>query len=109
MKLSDFEIVRSIFERARGIMFRRRFEKPLLFIFPRVSRLGSAIHSFFVFVEFDAVFLDEEKKVVDIRQSIKPFTPVIIPRAPAKFLIEAPAGWVAKSGLKTGEIIEFFV
>ena len=107
MKLSDFEIARSAFERARGLILRKKIEKPILFVFPRSSRLGSAIHSFFVFIPFDAVFLDERKRVVDVRADVKPFTPLIVPRTAAKYLIEAPAGWAKKRRLRLGERIEF--
>jgi len=84
------------------LMLRRKIKKPILFVFPRSSRLGSAIHSFFVFTPFDAVFLDERKRIIDVRSDVKPFIPLIVPRAAAKYLIEGPAGWAKKRRLKLG-------
>ena len=107
MKLKEFEVADSAWARMRGLMFRRRMGKPLLFVFPAPSISECAIHAFFVFFPFDAVYLDAGKKVVDVRESIRPFTPLVIPRKKAKYLIEAPAGWAKKNRLKQGSAISF--
>ena len=100
----SYELCDDFFSRARGLMFRRSFERPLIFIFPNESRLN-AIHSFFVFFEFDAVFLDARKRVVDVRERVRPFTPFIVPSRPAKYLIEMPAGMGRK--VAVGDVLEF--
>jgi len=107
LKLGDYEAADSHFKRARGIMFRRSLGKPMLFVFPVKGTLSNAIHSFFCLVRFDAVFLDEKKQVVDVRERIMPFLPLIVPRKPAKYLIEAPAGWARKKKVAVGDTITF--
>lgn len=107
MRLSNFEVADSAWKRTRGLMFRRRIEKPLLFVFPVSSQVECSIHAFFVFFPFDAVYLDEKKRVVDVRERIKPFTPIIFPKKKAKYLIEAPAGWAKKNKVKPGVAISF--
>ncbi|MBI5158755.1 DUF192 domain-containing protein [Candidatus Micrarchaeota archaeon] len=102
-KLHDFELCDSPSSRMRGLMFRKKFKKPLLFKFDFPAK--HAIHSFFVLFEFDAVFLNDEKKVVDVFKRIKPFTPLIVPKKNALFLIEFPAGVAEKKGIKTGDAI----
>ena len=107
MKLTDYEAADSFFKRAIGIMFRRRLEKPMLFTFPQAGTSMNSIHSFFCFIRFDAVFLDEGKRIVDVRERIMPFTPLIVPKKPAKYLVEAPAGWAKRKGLKAGDRLYF--
>jgi uncharacterized membrane protein (UPF0127 family) len=93
--------------RLRGLMFRLRFPRTMLFVFPETSPKRNAIHSFFVFFEFDAVYLDEGKKVVDIYEKVKPFTPYIEPKKPAKYLLELEAGAVKKMKIELADQIEF--
>jgi uncharacterized membrane protein (UPF0127 family) len=107
MRLGNYAAVDSAFKRMRGLMFRRKFERPLLFAFPQESRVECTIHAFFVFFPFDAIYLDGKKRVVDIHEAIKPFTPLVVPKRKAKYLIEAPAGWARKNRLKLRARITF--
>lgn len=100
-------LANTFLSRLRGLMFRLRFPKAILFFFPSVSPKRNAIHSFFVFFSFDAVYLDEEKKVIDIYESIKPFTPYVEPKKPARYLLELEAGAVRRFGIEVGDDIEF--
>lgn len=99
----EFELADTTLKMTRGLMFRSDIKKPLLFIFPRESRELNAIHSFFVFFPFDAVFLNSGGFVIDIRSNIKPFTMSITPRKPAKFLIEMKAGDAARMKIRIGD------
>lgn len=103
----DCEFADSLWKRGRGLMFRRRLERPVIFIFPFLSRVDSAIHSFFVFFPFDAVFLDERKRVVDVRHGIRPFTPFVMPAEKAKYLVEMPAGLARKKKIEVGDALSF--
>ena len=107
VKLKKFDVADSPLKRTLGIMFRRTLARPLLFIFPRESVTGAAIHSFFCFVKFDAVYLDSQKRVVDVIPRVRPFVAYLAPKKAAKYLIEAPAGWAAENGVMADEIIEF--
>lgn len=98
----EFELADTTLKRVRGLMFRRDIEKSLLFILPAESREFSTIHSFFVFFPFDAVFLDSKGVVVDIRKRIRPFTPSITPKEPAKYILEMRAGEAEREGIKVG-------
>lgn len=98
-----FEIADTMLKRAKGLMFRSKIEKPILFILPSESRELNSIHSLFVFFPFDAVFLDSKGVVVDIRENIQPFTFSITPKKPAKYLIEFGAGQAKKRGIKLGK------
>lgn len=70
-----------------GLMFRTKNTQNLLFEF---SRPGfAAIHSFFVFFPFVAVWLDKNNKVNQI-DLVRPFTVSVSPKKPSTKLVEIP-------------------
>ena len=75
--------IRKIF----GLMFRSRKTKPLLFEFKNDVHL--AIHSIFVFFPFQAIWLDENNRIIEQR-IVKPFTFSVRPKKPFRKLIEIP-------------------
>ncbi len=82
-------------ERAAGIMFRPRIERPLAIPFPSSGRKRNSIHSLGCPV-FDAIFVNDEGKVVDIRPKIPPHQPLIIPAKACSLVIEVPPGESSK-------------
>ncbi|MFH1106868.1 MAG: DUF192 domain-containing protein [Candidatus Micrarchaeota archaeon] len=102
----ECEVADTAWKRFSGIMLRKRLDAPLLFVLPREGRMRAAIHSLFC-IRFDAVFLDSGKAVVDLREDVHPWKFVIIPKRPAKYLIECAAGEAQKLGITEGERLEF--
>jgi uncharacterized protein len=100
-------IADSFFTRLRGLMFRAKFPKTMLFYFPEASIKRNSIHSMFVFFEFDAVYLDAEKKVIGIYERVRPFTLYIEPKTPALYLLELDAGAVGRLNIELGDQLEF--
>ncbi len=70
-----------------GLMFKSRETQALLFEFPQKTRM--AIHSFFVFFSFYAIWLDENNKIIEIKK-VKPFTFHVKPNKPFSKLVEIP-------------------
>ena len=103
---SSYELADSSWKRFLGIMFRKKLGKPLLFILPQESITRATIHSLFC-IPFDAVFLDSPKRVVAVLHSVAPWQFWVAPKAPAKYLIELPAGSARKLGIKEGEKLDF--
>ena len=75
----------SFFSKLRGLMFSK--PKNLIFVLNKESRINSAIHTFFVFFPIDVIWLDKNKKIVDQRKNVKPFS-VAIPKKKSKYIIE---------------------
>jgi uncharacterized protein len=98
-----FENASSASSRMRGLMFRKKCIAILFdFNFDGIW----PIHSFFVPFEFDAVYLDGGMKAVEILEDIKPFQAYIAPRAPSRFLLEMPAGFARRLGVKIGDMLK---
>ena len=70
-----------------GLMFRTGKTNPCVFNFKKLSSFR--ITSFFVFFPFLAVWLDNEKKIIEMKK-IKPFTLFECPKKPYYTLIEIP-------------------
>jgi uncharacterized membrane protein (UPF0127 family) len=84
----------------RGLMFRKRCA-PLLFAFDWEDR--HSIHSFFVAFPFDAIYLDGRGRVADVFESVPPFTPLLTPRSPGRYLLELPPGSARKLSVRIGD------
>jgi len=97
------KLCRNVFCKAFGFMF--RFKKPdhaLVFIFNNERRAD--LHMLFVFFPIDVLFLDKNKKVVDIKKGFKPFA-YYAPKAKAQYVVELPVGGLRST--KIGDRIEF--
>jgi uncharacterized membrane protein (UPF0127 family) len=70
-----------------GLMFRTRKTSPLLFEFKKDTKM--AIHSFFVFFPFKAIWLDEKNRIIE-QKLVRPFTFSVKPKKPFRKLIEIP-------------------
>lgn len=75
--------------RLRGLTFRRQIPEDwgLLFIYPRSSRVETAIHMFFVFTDLAVIWLDENYQVVD-KVLARPWRPYYAPRRAARYILE---------------------
>jgi len=78
--------ISNIFQEAFGLTFtRKKKAQALLFELNK----SFAIHSYFVFFPFIAIWLDKNNKVIEIRK-VKPFAFHLKPKKPFKKLIEVP-------------------
>ena len=96
-------ICESTSSKARGLMFtsRKGFQdRALIFTFSRSA--ARQLHMFFVFYAIDVLFLDEKRRIVEIKERFKPFT-VYSPREKSKYIIELPAGTVQRTGTRIGD------
>ena len=74
------------FQKLSGLMFKTSKTEPLLFEFQDSNQ---AIHSFFVFFPFYAVWLDKNNRIIEIKR-IEPFTIAVKPEKPFSKLLEIP-------------------
>ncbi len=71
----------------KGLMFTRINTRNRIFVFNKLKK--RSIHSFFVFYDFLAIWLDKDNNVIEHRV-VKPFSFSIKPSRPFSRLIEIP-------------------
>jgi uncharacterized membrane protein (UPF0127 family) len=79
--------------RLRGLMFRRQLsaDEAYLFVFRNESVVEASVHTLFVFFSIALLWLDAERRVIDVRLA-KPFRPYFAPRQAAQYLVEGTPG-----------------
>ena len=95
----ELKVVNSVFGKARGLMFSRK--KNLVFVFDKEQRIG--LHMLFVFFPIDVLFLDKDKRIVEIKKNFRPFS-FYKSREKAKYVVEIAKG---KKKYKIKEKIKF--
>ncbi|MFH0955548.1 MAG: DUF192 domain-containing protein [Candidatus Micrarchaeota archaeon] len=97
----------SFFKKFRGLMLEKKesFDYALIFDFGSEKKTGASIHMLFVFFPIDLVYLDEKKKVTDIKTAISPWTLNYTPKNPSRFLAELPVG--AAKGIQIGDKLDW--
>ncbi|MBW3003672.1 DUF192 domain-containing protein [Candidatus Woesearchaeota archaeon] len=89
------KICRSQFSKFLGLMFSRKKDLALVFVFGKDSIVP--LHMLFVFYSIDVLFLNKDKEIIEIKSNFKPFS-FYTPKKPARFVIELPAGQEYKLG-----------
>lgn len=79
-------------------------QRNLVFQFSKEERVP--LHMWFVFYPIDVIYLNKQKKVVEIKEHFKPFT-IYFPKNQAKYVLELPAGAVKKSKIAIADVLEF--
>lgn len=66
----------------------------------------NSVHTFFMKIPIDVLFLDASQQVVDVAHAMAPWrvSPVYFS---AKSVLELPAGTAAATGTETGDTLEF--
>jgi uncharacterized protein len=77
----------SSWSKAIGLMFSMKKELALIFTFGHAKKVP--LHMWFVFYPIDVLFLDEHRRVVEIKRNFKPFT-YYNPRKKSKYVLELP-------------------
>ncbi len=88
-----------------GLMFSKKLvDKGYIFSMAREKKVD--LHMFFVFHAIDVLWLDKNKRVVQIKENFKPFR-MVLSKKPSMYIIELPVGAVEESGTSIGDVIEF--
>ncbi len=90
----------------RGLTFRRSLpeDEGLLLVQSRESKLDASIHMLFMWMDITVVWMNKEKKVVDIRLAQR-WRPIFVPLAPALYVLELSPIW--QDHFSIGDQIEF--
>ena len=95
------------FSKFRGLMFRKLSSGDSVLLKSKKEGVAmTAIHMFFVFFPIDVLFLDKNKKVLEIKENFKPFT-FYYSKNKASYVIELPKNTVKNTKTKYNDIIIF--
>ena len=100
---AEVERADTILKQIIGLMFRKSVPESYAMVFSMKRDNREGIHMLFMRFPIDIVFLDQDKRIIDIRQNLKPWTGMAFSRKPFRYAIELPAGAVARASLKEGE------
>jgi len=94
------ELARSFWARGRGLMGRSSLPNSYaLIIFPE-----SSIHTFFMRVPIDVLFIDRSDTVIGLREAMPPSRPFAgVAPWRGRYVIEMPAGVIAATGTTLGD------
>jgi hypothetical protein len=93
------------FMRSKGLMFTPLLiDRGYIFVFPK--DVLAAIHMFFVFYPIDIMWLSADKKILEFRERVLPFT-FATPKVKSRYFIELPSGTIKETKTKVGDSISW--
>ena len=94
---------KGIFSKARGLMFSRKIkDKSLVFHFNKEKL--NPIHMLFVFQTIDVLFLDKERKIIEKKESLRPWR-FYNPKERSRYIIELPENTIKTSETEVNDTI----
>lgn len=104
------ELATTMEELVQGLMGREHLPEGtgMLFIFPQPDYYGMWMPNMLIALDF--LFIDEHGRVVHVERDIQPCPedgpcPTIAASTPIKYVLEIPAGTIARLGLRAGDSI----
>lgn len=98
---TEATVARSPWARAVGLLGRSALRAGEALIIPRCN----AIHTWFMRMPIDVLFLDREQRVVRLLPHLRPFRLAWHPGA--QTVLELPAGALAQAAVRPGERVSF--
>ena len=99
------QVAKTFLQKFRGLMGEKKenFDYCLVFELEGEGKLRASMHMLFMQFPTDMIFLNSKKQVVDLMESLQPWTINHTPKNPAKFVVEMEAGSIQKNGIKMGD------
>ncbi|MEE9323419.1 MAG: DUF192 domain-containing protein [Candidatus Aenigmarchaeota archaeon] len=111
--VKNLETADSIGKKTNGLMFRKNLARDsgllMVFGYERKHEIWMLGMRF----PIDIVFIDKDKRVVDIKHSVKPIGKnpktwrVYRPKEPCRYVLEVGSGLVEKTKTEIGDVLEF--
>lgn len=96
---------KNVFSKAIGLRFHKKIiDKAYIFILNRPQIVS--LDMVFVHFPIDVIFLDERKKVIDVKENFKPYS-MYRSKKKTKTVIELPQGYVKNNKIKLNDDIKF--
>lgn len=95
----------NLFSKGTGLMFSSKI-KDEAHIFPFNEEKKVSLTMWFVFFSIDVLYLDKNKKIVEVIEGFKPFTNYF-PKKNSMYVVELPLGFIKKHKLKIKDVVFF--
>jgi uncharacterized membrane protein (UPF0127 family) len=83
-----------------------RFSKQKNLIFDFKTEKKEIIDMFFVFYPIDLIFLDKDKKVIELKRNFRPFR-IYKNKIPSRYMIELKKGIIKEKNISIGDKLSF--
>ena len=102
------EIANDSLTLSQGLKYRSHlgWNKGMLFIFPKPLR--HSMHMINTIIPLEIIFIDEEKKIVDIKEGIPRCPDLIVPDFACKFALEVNDKFCMTNNIQIGDKVRFF-
>ena len=99
------KLCKNFLNKSIGLILHKKLkDKGLIFIYKKEKKIS--LHMIFVFFPIDVLFLNKNKKVIDMKKNFKPFS-FYIAKKKAKYILELPEGTIKKTKTEIGDKIKF--
>jgi|TARA_B100002003_G_C14150281_1_gene553217 uncharacterized membrane protein (UPF0127 family) len=99
---SNAKQAKNIFSQAFGL----RFKKQQNLIFDFKTERKEIIDMFFVFYPIDIIFLDENKKITELKENFRPWK-IYKMKNKARFMLELKNGTISNNNVKVSDKIKW--
>ena len=105
-RLCKAGVADTFFSRLMGLMFKKSLPREEGLLIEYSKRFGSkAVHGFFMRFPLDLIFIDTDKKVVDIC-TLRPWS-VYNPARECAWVLEVNEGIIEEKNVKKGDVLSF--
>ena len=111
--VSTFEVAESMGSKTKGLMFRGSLEKGHGLLMPFEQERKHEIWMLGMRFPIDIIFIDADKRIVDIKHSAKPMGKnpmtwrIYRPAKTCRYVLEISAGLAKETQTETGDVLEF--
>lgn len=101
----DVRVADSSWKRFKGLMFQSLDDDEIM-LFKFRHHTDKNFHTFFMRQPIDMIFLDQDHEVVQLEESVSPWSIVTVDSL-YQYVIEAIPGFVKNNGLEVGLCVDF--
>ncbi len=103
--INKIKLCKNFLNKSIGLILHKKLnDKGLVFICKKEKK--KSLHMIFVFFPIDVLYLNKNKRVIEMKKNFKPFS-FYIPEKKAKYILELPEGTIGKTKTEIGDKIKF--
>ncbi|MDA3864234.1 MAG: DUF192 domain-containing protein [Deltaproteobacteria bacterium] len=104
----EVQVAATELQKQKGLMFRKKLPQGegMLFVYRQEQELGFYMAN--CYIHLDMIFLDKNKKIVDIIRNAKPMDKtVLVPRQSSQYVIEVNGGFCKNHNIQINDLVKW--